>query len=1167
MADKKEYRVFKVAKELNVSSNTLVEYLQKHGHKTVSGDLNAKVSQDQYDLLLKQFGSDKTQKLKADQEKEHRKEELRISKTTVTPVEKIQTPVNEDVEHINASQLRNEIEKKPEKLELIQKPKVLGKIDLDALRKKPRGEEKNEVPVQEKVAVVETNQQLPIVLDAPEKKEKEHEPPLIVEKNTPPIISEQKIPPVKEETQSNAAELVDVEKSDKEKTLQGSKDTQQFAKNLHKLKVEKVNQEGLGDEIKLETPVSEIVKPKIESLPIAEEKAEVKIPEPKVEPVSAEVPKHQPKIDEPKIEAKVEVKVEPKVENTDADKVEVKEEKTEKPQHEVRKPYVKEQKKEEFVPKKEKVVPVVPVNQVAEDDDDDDEGDDDDSDNDTEVIRASGNVPTLSGLKVLGKINLDDPKDKKKKKKKRKKEKDKPVTPLTDKEKADKEKADKDKTIKDKPPIAKDGLSRDKDGGLIVIKAGDVAAANDAEAEKRKRKRKRKRKKPVAATTGTPGEQQVVTTTIDENKKRIISIDRKPKKEKISDKDVQDSIRTTLAEMQKGASRSRQKMRRQKRDDVAVKRGLQADADAEQEKVLRITEFITANEFAELIGVPVTEIIKKCFLLGIMVSINQRLDAEVITIIAEEYDLTIDFIDVTEEELQAEEEEDEEDDLITRNPVITVMGHVDHGKTTLLDYLRKENVAGGEAGGITQHIGAYEVKLKSGNKVTFLDTPGHEAFTAMRARGTKVTDVAIIVIAADDAVMPTTKEAISHAQAAGVQMVFAINKIDKPGADSQRIRTQLAEMNLLVEDWGGNYQCQEIAAKFGTNVDLLLEKVILESDILNLKANPKRHASGSVIESRLDKGRGNVITMLVQNGTLRVGDVMVAGIHYGKVRALINQKGERIQEAGPSTPVQVLGLTGLPQAGDKFQVYQDESKAKEIAQKRHELYREQQFRQTKRMTLEEIARRKSLGNFKELNLIIKGDVDGSVEAIAGSLMKLGTEEVSVNILHKGTGAITETDITLAAASDALIIAFNVRPTPKGRGLAEKEGVSIRTYSIIYDAINDVKDALEGMLSPEIKEELAGTLEVRQVFKVKNVGTIAGSYVTSGKILRSDPVRVIRDNVVVADTEIESLKRFRDDVREVAYGYECGIMLKNFNDIQEGDIIESYKVKEIKRKLN
>jgi translation initiation factor IF-2 len=1162
MADKKEYRVFKVAKELNVSSNTLVEYLQKHGHKTVSGDLNAKVSQDQYDLLLKQFGSDRTQKLKADQEKEHRKEELRISKTTVTPVEKIQTPVNEDVEHINATQLRNEIEKKPEKLELIQKPKILGKIDLDALKKKPKGEEKNEVPVQEKVEVVEFTQQLPLVLDVPEKKEKEHEPPLTVEKNTPPIISEQKIPPVKEETQSPAAELVDVEKSDKEKTLQGSKDTPQFAKNIHKLKVEKVNQEGIEKEIKLETPVSEIVKPKIESKPIVQEKEEVKVSEIKTEPVVSEEPKHQPKIEETKVEAKVEPNVELKAET----KVESKEEKKENPQYEVRKPYVKEQKKEEFVPKKEKAAPVVPVNQVAEDDDDDSDNDnDDDSDNDTDVIRASGNVPTLSGLKVLGKINLDDPKDKKKKKKKRKKEKDKlPVTPLTEKEKAEKEKAAKDK------PIVKDGLTRDKDGAITVIKAGDVAAA-DADAEKRKRKRKRKRKKPVAATPGTgtatTGEQQVVTTVIDENKKRVISIDRRPKKEKISDKDVQDSIRNTLAEMQKGASRSRQKMRRQKRDDVAVKRGIQADADAEQEKVLRITEFITANEFAELIGVPVTEIIKKCFLLGIMVSINQRLDAEVITIIAEEYDLTIDFIDVTEEELQAEEEEDDEADMITRNPVITVMGHVDHGKTTLLDYLRKENVAGGEAGGITQHIGAYEVKLKSGNRVTFLDTPGHEAFTAMRARGTKVTDVAIIVIAADDAVMPTTKEAIAHAQAAGVKMVFAINKIDKAGADSQRIKTQLAEMNLLVEDWGGNYQCQEIAAKFGTNVDLLLEKVILESDILDLKANPKRHASGSVIESRLDKGRGNVITMLVQNGTLRVGDVMVAGIHYGKVRALINQKGERIQEAGPSTPVQVLGLSGLPQAGDKFQVYQEESKAKEIAQKRHELYREQQFRQTKRMTLEEIGRRKSLGNFKELNLIIKGDVDGSVEAIAGSLMKLGTEEVSVNILHKGTGAITETDITLAAASDALIIAFNVRPTPKGRGLAEKEGVSIRTYSIIYDAINDVKDALEGMLSPEIKEELAGTLEIRQVFKVKNVGTIAGSYVTSGKVLRSDPVRVIRDSVVIADTEIESLKRFREDVREVSYGYECGIMLKNFNDIQEGDIIESYKVKEIKRKLS
>ncbi|MEM9721272.1 MAG: translation initiation factor IF-2, partial [Bacteroidota bacterium] len=511
-------------------------------------------------------------------------------------------------------------------------------------------------------------------------------------------------------------------------------------------------------------------------------------------------------------------------------------------------------------------------------------------------------------------------------------------------------------------------------------------------------------------------------------------------------------------------------------------------------------------------------------------------------------------------------EEDDPADLSPRNPIITVMGHVDHGKTTLLDHLRKTNVTSQEAGGITQHIGAYEVRLKDGKSVTFLDTPGHEAFTAMRARGAKVTDVVIIVIAADDAVMPQTREAINHAQAAEVPMIFAINKIDKPNANPDQIKSQLAEMNILLEDWGGTFQSQEISALKGQGVDDLLEKVILEAELLELKANSDRNAAGTVIEARLDRGLGNVATMLVQNGTLEVGDEMVIGVHYAKVRALINQNGKRIRKAGPSKPVQVLGLSGQPQAGDTFHVFKEDGKAKNISQRRGELYREQQLRQTRRITLEEIGRRRAIGNFKELNVIIRGDVDGSVEALSGALLKLSTEEVQVNILLKAVGAITEGDVLLASASDAIIIAFNVRPASKAKSLAEKEEIDIRTYSVIYDAINDVTDALEGLLSPEIREEIMGTAEVREVFKITKVGAVAGCMALSGKIYRDEPLRVIRDGVVIYDSTLSSLKRFKDDVKEVNTGMEFGAQVTNYNDIRKGDVLESYKRNEIKRKL-
>jgi translation initiation factor IF-2 len=591
------------------------------------------------------------------------------------------------------------------------------------------------------------------------------------------------------------------------------------------------------------------------------------------------------------------------------------------------------------------------------------------------------------------------------------------------------------------------------------------------------------------------------------------------------------------------------------------------EQEEQESKILKLTEFVTANDLANMMDVPVTKVIGTCMSIGIMVSINQRLDAETINIVADEFGFKTEYVsaDVVEA-IKAEEEEDSEEDLIARPPIVTVMGHVDHGKTSLLDNIRNANVIAGEAGGITQHIGAYNVKLPSGRRITFLDTPGHEAFTAMRARGAKVTDIAIIIVAADDSVMPQTIEAINHASAAGVPIVFAINKIDKPHANPDKIKEELANMNYLVEDWGGKYQSQEISAKKGIGVEELLEKVLLEADLLDLKANPNRKAVGSIIESSLDKGRGYVSTILVENGTLKVGDVVLAGTHYGRVKAMFNERNQKIDKAAPSEPALILGLNGAPQAGDTFNVLDTDQEAREIATRREQLQRELGLRTQKMLTLDDIGRRIAIGNFQELNVIVKGDVDGSVEALSDSLIRLSTEEIQVNVIHKAVGQISESDVVLAAASNAVIIGFQVRPSLPARRLADKEGVEIRLYSIIYDAIEEVKSAMEGMLSPEIKEEITANVEVQQVFKITKVGTIAGCFVREGKIKRSNKVRVIRDGIVVHTGELGSLKRFKDDVKEVVAGLDCGLNINNYNDIQVGDIIESYEETEIKKTL-
>ena len=703
-------------------------------------------------------------------------------------------------------------------------------------------------------------------------------------------------------------------------------------------------------------------------------------------------------------------------------------------------------------------------------------------------------------------------------------------------------------------------------------KAEGAAAAQE---EKKKKKRKRLKKESLNEVSiqeaqnkeaqnkqGDKKDKNNKAKLKDKNKK-----DKTKKKQEIDDAEIEKQIRETLARLSPLGKSKTSKHRREKRQNVLQHIEEEQIREAESKNVLKVTEFVTANELATMMDIPVTKIIATCMAVGMFVSINQRLDAETIKLIVDEFGFQVDFVSADlVDAIQEIEEEDRPEDLILRNPVVTVMGHVDHGKTSLLDYIRNSNVIAGEAGGITQHIGAYEVTTNDGRKITFLDTPGHEAFTAMRARGARITDIAIIVVAADDRVMPQTVEAINHAQAANVPIVFAINKIDKPAANPDKIKEELANMNLLVEEWGGKYQSQDISAKKGLNVDLLLEKVLLEAEILELKGNPKKRAKGTILESSLDKGRGYVAKILVQDGTIRVGDPVLAGSTYGRVKAMYNERNQIVKEAGPSSPVLLLGLNGAPQAGDTFNVMANEKDAKDLAAKRFQLQREQGIRTQKHITLDEIGRRIAIGDFKQLNLIVKGDVDGSVEALSDSLLKLSTDEVQVNVVHKAVGQITESDVLLATASNAIIIGFQVRPSVQARKLAETEQIDIRLYSIIYTAINELKDAIEGMLSPEIQEKIIANLEVRETFKITKVGTIAGCMCLDGKILRTSKVRIIRDGIVVYTGKLASLKRFKDDVKEVLSGQDCGLSIENFNDIKTNDIIEAYEEIEIKRKL-
>ncbi|WP_247236321.1 translation initiation factor IF-2 [Telluribacter sp. SYSU D00476] len=752
-----------------------------------------------------------------------------------------------------------------------------------------------------------------------------------------------------------------------------------------------------------------------------------------------------------------------------------------------------------------------------------------------ELIEAKGEQ--LRGLRVVGKIELPTDRNRKK---------ETPAAGGGDSN-ADKKRRRKRKRIRE-------GAAGPVAGEAATANATPGAAGN-----------KPKEGAPAAKTGNTPATTAPGAKGKDANKAGSGPGRRRDRREEVSQKEVSDNIKATMARMGGGNVRGGGAKGRGRRRDRSEQDDFNSDQD--EAKVLRVTEFISANDLASFMDVTVQEVISVCMSMGMFVSINQRLDAEAITFIADEFGYAVEFISA-EEEVQNDVsvEVDSPEDLVERAPIVTIMGHVDHGKTSLLDYIREANVAGGEAGGITQHIGAYSVKTKTGKQVTFLDTPGHEAFTAMRARGAQVTDVVIIVIAADDSVMPQTREAINHAQVAGVPIVFAFSKVDKPGANTEKIREELANMNLLVEDWGGKYQAQEISSKSGMGIDDLLEKVLLEAELLELKANPNRRAVGTVIEASLDKGRGYVTTVLVENGTLRVGDVLLAGANFGRVKAMTDYRGKRLKEAGPSTPVQVLGLSGAPQAGDKFNVMENERDARDIANKREQILREQNMRTRKHITLEEIGRRKAIGSFKELNLIVKGDVDGSVEALSDSLLQLSTQEIQVNIIHKAVGQISESDVNLAIASDAIIVGFQVRPSPNAKKMAEQEQIEIRHYSVIYRAIEEIKDAMTGMLAPTVEEVVTGNIEIRETFKISRIGTIAGCYVTDGFVKRNNKIRIIREGIVIHTGEIDSLKRYKDDVNEVRSGYECGLNIKNFNDIEEGDIIESFELREVKRTL-
>ena len=1047
-------RLIKVSKNLNVGINTLVEFLHKKGIE-VEANPNAKIEDEQYNILIAEFGKDKNIRLEATEtrEKMHRRDEKR------------ETVAIEGYELPEEQAPKKKVEKEVIETEIPAEMKphfnVVGSIDLDNLAKTKSEPEQPTSPIPAEEHEKEQNviPEEPEVTIAPEAETKEQ-----------PLAEDKK--PTTPEKPADAAPPIEAEKP---------------AATVETTTDEPATKAGQTHEDEA-VPAEETVMQGRESVDTEEnETASV------ADDAGKDITPTQPVAEE--VEEAVKVKAEAEEvkaegETTDTDDV---------------------------------------VTEEAA------------SDSQGKLFRLHKNK-LESNIVVKGSIDLDSINDRtrpqRKSRAQRKKER------LEREQKTLDGKKLKDEKVK---LLKKEAIDEKKK---------PVTGESEEDLKKKKRKRIRTGKvnieKPGSFGQSARGDRKPSL--------------RKPIKAEVSEVDVQKQIKETLARLtEKRGKKGGAKYRREKREASAHRQQEELMQQEQQSRVLQLTEFVTANDLANMMNIPVTNVISTCMSLGVMVAINQRLDAETINIVAEEYGFKTQFVSAEVIEAIAEEK-DAPEDLVSRPPIVTVMGHVDHGKTSLLDSIRNTNVIAGEAGGITQHIGAYNVQLEDGRKITFLDTPGHEAFTAMRARGAKATDVAIIIVAADDNVMPQTVEAINHAGAAGVPIVFAINKIDKPGANPEKIKERLAEMNYLVEEWGGKYQSQDISAKNGIGIQELLEKVLLEADMLELKANPERRASGSIIESELDKGRGYVSTVLVENGTLHQGDIVIAGAYFGRVKAMFNERNQRIETAGPAEPALILGMNGAPQAGDTFNVMETEQEARSIANRREQLQREQSLRTQKMLTLDDIGRRIAIGNFQQLNIIVKGDVDGSVEALSDSLIRLSTEEIQVNVIHKAVGQISESDVTLAAASDAIIIGFQVRPSLGARKEAEKEGVDIRLYSIIYAAIEEVTAAMEGMLAPEVKEEITGNVEVLDVFKISKVGTVAGSMVRDGKIKRSSRIRLIRDGIVIFTGELDSLKRFKEDAREVSSGYECGITIRNFNDIKVGDTIEAYEETEEKRTL-
>src|SRR5690554_755710 len=1042
-------RLIKVSKNLNVGINSLVEFLHKKGIE-VEANPNAKIEDEQYEILVEEFGKDKSTRKEATEtrEKMHRRDEKRET----VAIEGYELPEDQ------APKKRAERETIETKVPKEMRPQfnVVGSIDLDNLNKK-KSEPAPVEPATKKEDKTEKIEEVKKTQPVAEVEQKETKK----EATPPKIKEEQKQAPVEAEDQ----------------------------------KTKKIIEKPTAEKPTVEEPIAE--KPKENELPKASEKIKTK------------------KLESAKPENVTSLPGEEEMKETSAESV----------KEQVADVTPSGEKSKEETPEKQEDATDEKASQKTRSD---------------KVFRLNKNK-LESNIVVKGSIDLSSINDRTR-------------PPRKSRAQRKKERLEREQKALDSKKVKEEKVTQLKKEAIDEKKKQGATPEDDS--KKRKRRRIRSGKvnidKPGTYAQGSRGDRRASL--------------RKPIKAEVSDEDVQKQVKETLARLtEKRGKKGGARYRREKREATAHRQREELKQQERESRVLQLTEFVTANDLANMMDVPVTSVISTCMSLGVMVAINQRLDAETINLVAEEYGFKTQFVSADVIEAIAEEE-DEPEDLIPRPPIVTVMGHVDHGKTSLLDSIRSTNVIAGEAGGITQHIGAYNVQLADGRKITFLDTPGHEAFTAMRARGAKVTDVAIIIVAADDSVMPQTVEAINHAGAAGVPIVFAINKIDKQGANPEKIKEKLAEMNYLVEDWGGKYQSQDISAKKGLGIPELLEKVLLEADLLELKANPNRRASGSIIESSLDKGRGYIATVLVENGTLRQGDVLLAGSYFGRVKAMFNERNQRIDEAGPAEPALVLGLNGAPQAGDLFNVMETEQEARSVATRREQLQREQSLRTQKMLTLDDIGRRIAVGNFQQLNIIVKGDVDGSVEALSDSLIQLSTEEIQVNVIHKAVGQISESDITLAAASDAVIIGFQVRPSLGARKEAEKEGVDIRLYSIIYDAIEEVTAAMEGMLSPDIKEEITGNVEVLDVFKVSKVGTVAGCMVRDGRIKRSSRIRLVRDGIVIFTGVLDSLKRFKDDTKEVSSGYECGITIHNFNDIKVGDIIESYEEIEVQKTL-